>query len=191
MPPLKHSTNRREIRWSEWIESMRKDVECTFGILKGRFRILKSGIRLQGTINADKIWCTCCALHNWLLEVDGLDVRWERGVPSHWQGEDGQHRDDEDGMASMASQDGIASHFALRRLHRPAESRDMSSMGRGADYEPDIVAANPQLELQPPTENHDKVRLVRKLPFEYFRTRLIEHFDILWTQHKVVWPVRN
>jgi hypothetical protein len=47
MPPLKRSNDRREIRWSEWIESMRKDVECTFGILKGRFRILKSGICLQ------------------------------------------------------------------------------------------------------------------------------------------------
>jgi hypothetical protein len=118
MPPLKHSTNGREIRWSKWIQSMmRKDVECTFGILKGRFRILKSGICLQGTINAD----------NWLLEVDGLDVRWEHVVSSHWQGEDGKHRDDKDG---------IASHFALGRLHLPADSCDMSCMGMGADYEP-------------------------------------------------------
>lgn len=28
-------------RWSKCVESNRKDVECTFGILKGRFRILK------------------------------------------------------------------------------------------------------------------------------------------------------
>ena len=25
-----------ELRWSKWLESMRKDVECTFGIMKGR-----------------------------------------------------------------------------------------------------------------------------------------------------------
>jgi len=25
-----------EMRWSKWLESMRKDVECAFGILKGR-----------------------------------------------------------------------------------------------------------------------------------------------------------
>lgn len=31
-------------RWSKCVESIRKDVECTFGILKGRFRILKEHI---------------------------------------------------------------------------------------------------------------------------------------------------
>ena len=36
VPPLKQTNFRNEIRFSEWIESMRKDVECTFGILKGR-----------------------------------------------------------------------------------------------------------------------------------------------------------
>jgi hypothetical protein len=71
MPPLKESSNYGDIRWSKWLESMRKDVECTFGIMKGRWRILKTGIRIQGLDNIDHIWKTCCALHNWLLEVDG------------------------------------------------------------------------------------------------------------------------
>ena len=66
VPPIKTTTSRTEIRFSEWLESMRKDVECTFGILKGRWRILKTGIRLHGIEAADKIWLTCCALHNWL-----------------------------------------------------------------------------------------------------------------------------
>ncbi|KAL3758310.1 hypothetical protein ACHAWU_004275 [Discostella pseudostelligera] len=47
VPPFSNSSRYDEIRWSEWLESMRKDVECTFGILKGRFRILKTGIRLH------------------------------------------------------------------------------------------------------------------------------------------------
>jgi len=37
VPPIKRTIYKKEIRWSQWIESMRKDVECTFGILKGRF----------------------------------------------------------------------------------------------------------------------------------------------------------
>jgi hypothetical protein len=32
VPPIKHSCQRSEIRFSQWLESLRKDVECTFGI---------------------------------------------------------------------------------------------------------------------------------------------------------------
>ena len=72
---------------------MRKDVECTFGILKGRWRILKAGIRLHGVKAADKIWKTCCALHNWLLDIDGLLANWQHGsyLESNWMGTMGQH----------------------------------------------------------------------------------------------------
>ena len=33
-PPLKDHLNQNETRYSQWLESMRKDVECTFGMLK-------------------------------------------------------------------------------------------------------------------------------------------------------------
>ena len=73
--PMKDSQLRSEIRFSEWLESLRKDVECTFGILKGRWRILKSGIRLWGIGKCDDTWLTCCALQNMLLEVGELAGR--------------------------------------------------------------------------------------------------------------------
>lgn len=34
--PFKDTISIKEQRWSRWAESMRKDVECTFGILKGK-----------------------------------------------------------------------------------------------------------------------------------------------------------
>ena len=34
--PFKDTTSLMEQRWSRWAESMRKDVECTFGIMKGK-----------------------------------------------------------------------------------------------------------------------------------------------------------
>ena len=34
IPPMKHPLTYEQIRFSEWLESIRKDVECTFGILK-------------------------------------------------------------------------------------------------------------------------------------------------------------
>jgi len=54
--------------------------------MKGQWHILKTGIRLHGVDDVvDKIWKTCCALHNWLLEIDGFDDCWENGVPSKWE----------------------------------------------------------------------------------------------------------
>jgi DDE superfamily endonuclease len=64
IPSMKTTIDRQEIRWSEWVESIRKDVESTFGILKGRFQILKTDIRLHGVNSASKVWMTCCALHH-------------------------------------------------------------------------------------------------------------------------------
>ena len=69
---------------------MRKDVECTFGILKGRFRVLKTGIPLHGIEVCDKVWYTCCALHNFLLEEDNLSERWD---VNRYMQSDGYHND--------------------------------------------------------------------------------------------------
>ena len=44
IPPMKTTSKRSEIRFSQWLESLRKDVECAFGIFKSRGRILKTGI---------------------------------------------------------------------------------------------------------------------------------------------------
>ena len=63
--------------------------------MKGRFRILKTGIRMDGINAVDDIWFTCCALHNWLLNIDGLTGEWRDGVPvSDWEGSMGEHDDD-------------------------------------------------------------------------------------------------
>ena len=120
VPPIKLSTSCSEICFSEWLESLWKDVECTFGILKGRFRILRYGIRLWGLDKTDQLWMTCCALHNRLLEVDGLCEGWENGVRSNWETD----VDDENDLP-----------FALRRLKNPSKERtyDTSSMGVGPD----------------------------------------------------------
>jgi hypothetical protein len=86
---------------------MRKIVECTFGILKGRWHILEMGIHLHGTKPANQILKTCCALRNWLLEIDRFDDEWEHGVPSEWEGSLGQH---------YLKDPQTAEFFALHRL---------------------------------------------------------------------------
>ena len=120
VPPMKNTNSRREIRFSDWIESMRKDVECTFGIMKGRWKVLQYGIKLHGIHKCDDLWLTCCALHNMLLEVDGLAAGWENGVQCYYEKE-------------LDSRQDLPK--ALKRLAKPGYKRnyDLSDVGIGND----------------------------------------------------------
>ena len=68
---------------------MRKNVECTFGSLKGRFRCLKVPIFYNTRDVVDNMFFTCCIFHNLLLTFDGLDARWEKDI--NYAGIDGEH----------------------------------------------------------------------------------------------------
>jgi len=71
IPPLKSYINHKELRWSKWVESLRKDVECLFGIQNSAFKVLQSGVMVHGVSVTDKIWLTCSALHNFLNDENG------------------------------------------------------------------------------------------------------------------------
>jgi Plant transposon protein len=85
IPPFKESPYTAHLRCSKWVELMRKDVECCFGIMKGRFRIIKTGIRLRRIQACDNVWLTCCTLHNFLISEAGIDECWKEGtMPLHF-----------------------------------------------------------------------------------------------------------
>jgi len=71
MEPSKQSSTQEEHQWSEMIESLRKDIECFFGILKQIFAILKYGCRLQNLDEVDNIFLACCAMYNEKLKTEG------------------------------------------------------------------------------------------------------------------------
>ena len=169
VPPMKNALSYKFIRMSEWLESMRKDVECTFGILKGRFTILKTGVKLHGFELTDQIWLTCCALHNMLLFADGLDDGWEDGKMSYWEKE---------GLQFAAPN---AMSFAEQRLNR-----DLTE-------EPDMLDEseinNDDLNfIQLATVNGK--RYVNKLPLRVFRKLLANNFHIRFDKNTVKWPKR-
>jgi len=182
VPPMKDCTRRTEIRFSEWLESLRKDVECTFGILKSRWRILKAGIRTHGILSCDRIWLTCCALHNMLLEIDGLSARWKEGVRSDWE--------------EMCDSDELQN--AVSKLNNPSTIRktDLSGSGYGNDYIPnndnDPVDHGDEEEPTSSTpQNNDGSFNVNDLSLNEFRRRLITHFNIAFKRNEIVWPRRN
>ena len=51
------------------LESVRKDVECTYGILKKRWRILDYGIHYYDMKKCEKVFTVCSVLHNMLLDL--------------------------------------------------------------------------------------------------------------------------
>ena len=82
--PTKWATSPRQVAWSKWIESIRKDVECVFGRIKGRFRCNKIPCQFQRKDKVVNQFKTCAVLHNRLHQSD-FGKAWEMD----WSGDDG------------------------------------------------------------------------------------------------------
>ena len=55
--------------FSTSLASIRKDVECVFGMLKSRWGILDRGFKHWDITVCGKIFVTCCILHNMMLDL--------------------------------------------------------------------------------------------------------------------------
>jgi hypothetical protein len=88
--PMHNRYGFPEVVFSEWLESVSKDVECAFGILKIRFRFLRGFVVYHDAITIENAFKTAAMLHNMLLEWDQLDdFSWDNIDP------DGDLQDDE------------------------------------------------------------------------------------------------
>jgi hypothetical protein len=58
--PLKWCVAASKAAWSKFIESVRKDVECIFGRIKGRFRTLKIPSRFHKQARVGNQFKACC-----------------------------------------------------------------------------------------------------------------------------------
>ena len=69
------------------VESVCKDVECTFGIIKKRWQVLNNGFYHRDIIICEKIFVTCCCMNNYMLDqMVRTNVRVGWGAP---MGKDG------------------------------------------------------------------------------------------------------
>lgn len=117
-----------------------------------------------------------------LLKIDGLDKPWD--------GVNAPHSQYEGRLGNLEFTDMPVS---LQRLYSPAEAR---AYNVSATADTAVILQRP---LVVPAESsnigmtgndfaNNEVRVVRKLSLNYFRGRLVEHFDILFHEGKVVWP---
>jgi hypothetical protein len=63
--PVKHGApGSPTMKWSGKVESVRKDIEGVFGILKRRFKFLKNFNNLHNQGAIDNAFVCCAMLHN-------------------------------------------------------------------------------------------------------------------------------
>ena len=155
---------------------MRKDIECAFGILKGRFFILKYGLRFRNVKHCDMLFKTLCALHNILLKEDGLDKNW-MGVQQA-QEEDIRHRNQ---MPAML--------LRLDSLFVEYSNSTNSTNNESVPYE--VPAWKRQLQRRSHSFTINNACVVCLMPQHLFVECLVEHFSILYERKEVVWPRRE
>ena len=113
---------------------------------------------------SDRLWVTCCAMHNMLLDIDGLDKNWQNGAKSDWEIFDTDHK----------NRSQIRTPFAINRLHRHQE---MDEMDEDDEYDNDIDN-NTNISKICDNYSSDGKIIVSRMPLSLFKQCLINHFDI-------------
>jgi hypothetical protein len=155
--PYKFSPDEHVSRWSRWVESTRKNVECFFGRLKMRFKCLLNPIWISNDNQIDDLFISCTILHNMLLTWDGKDIMYEN--PITWHAVNGIQLNDDEPETDIFD----------RIQRRILVHTDMSTMLSGSNE--DIHDNN---EVEDPT-------------FESQRDALIEHFNYHWEKKEIIW----
>ena len=171
---------------------------------------------------------TRCALHNWLLKIDGLDDQWKEGTASDWEVEsfevankttqndnkddngnftDGQDMTMEDTTMTASAGDETDDYSrqqhagekggnnlqlaadvpnAIHRLYHPMTRRD------GVIYTTENVVDCGVVHLMEEEEplTVGGIACVRMLSLDFFRSKLVTHFDIAYKRNKLKWPRR-
>jgi hypothetical protein len=82
MNPMHDHFSKWELFWSEWVESIRKDVECTFSTIKCQWRFLRNKVEYHDPLIIEAAMHTACMLHNMLLLFKGYDTfEWDSVDP--------------------------------------------------------------------------------------------------------------
>lgn len=67
--PYKHPSDREEQVFSLHLAKVRKDIECIFGILRIKWRILRAPMLYHQKKRVHNVFLTICILHNMLLDL--------------------------------------------------------------------------------------------------------------------------
>lgn len=162
-----------ESLWTTWIESIRKDIECLFGMLKMRFQFLKKPNQYHNFKTIEAAFHTACILHNIILLYDGNDIKnWE---DANWESlnPDDDCKEDEILHQEFENEDSEA------QLAIPKQSIDEFIRAMSVGYL---------------TTTEEEIEEYGNLQIKEFTTKaehkmaLINHFNYCWSHNKVLYP---
>ena len=201
--PSKDVSEQKEAQFSEWLESVRKCVECTFGILKVRFTILNH-VRFHNVETVNNVFLTCAALHNMLLKADGLDQAYEHHMTLDRTMElvarlfeagaartaDEHEADEAEGVGesglAAAADSADAASTAEADSEEPGGEVGQNERGSEVDeHGADVTAGG---------EDAEQLRAYfgdRAESASVFRKKLIEHWHLKMERSAVKWPSRT
>ena len=161
------------VMWSEWLESIRKDVKCVFSNLKNRFRFLRNRVVYHDITTIYNAVHVAAILHNRLLSYDGFDnFDWEGCDPDAEEpevedaaptndNEDQQQADNED-------QQEAEQHFQNQAEQEPLAPGQLTQVPIGSQQNPMPFSQGNYLPLQ---------------------QALIKNLSYAYTQGKLEWPL--
>lgn len=179
--PFKYATSTEARLWSKRVESMRKDVECVFGILKTRFRCLKVPCMWHDASHVDNQMRFCCILHNQILEWNGTAAR--RQADAAWLADQfGQFDDADLGRVRRWGDDNVRCEVGY----------DASDLGTAVSSGPPRRAGDRAREGFVPlfdAANGETLDLVteREDAYAVLRDALVMHFEYATQAGEVVW----
>jgi hypothetical protein len=179
--PFKHEPDGTIAElWSDTVESIRKDVECVFGMLKKRFMILKHPMRFPKQQTIEMVFLACSVLHNALCEYDSRDD-WEtrmemRKLEDEESDVDGDSEEYRDRTLTCGRRKkpldrvGLTRH--MRRQLAIANAGDKRALG------PDEEAAD---------DDDDDVTISALEEYRQRRNLLVNHFTVASRKGEVIW----
>ena len=164
MAPSKTAVDDQDYNWSEMLESLRKDIECLFGMMKQEFAILKYGSRFNSLELMDEIFLTCCAIRNQRKIIAGTDLPWSLKEVME---------DDESDLSQSPA--AIWRRLSEQsRLDVILQGNDSGGIGAGEH----IIADEEQAEQL-------------NMSYNVVKQRLVTHFHVANMKGKVYWPTRD
>lgn len=177
-------TNPDFVAWRKQLESVRKDIEDIFGVIKGRFRICKLPVLFHYKEQIDNMVHTCVGLHNMLHAWDERDI-WVVGV--RWGEKDGQFDDGGGGMYWGKPK----IRRANGKLEHVIEGEDFSRCGRmsfGDQQVPLTVNDMPlinidDIDIDKLVERHTE----RDSKFFVLQNKLVKNFNVQKNAGRIQW----